>query len=61
MIELYTPPHRRVYGYYVCPLMRGDTLVARCGPKADRARSTLMLQVAFLEPGREALRVAPEV
>lgn len=61
MIELYTPPHRRVYGCYVCPFLLGDTLVARCDLKADRARSTPMLQGAFLEPGQEARRVAPQV
>ena len=40
---------------------KAGTLVARCDLKADRARSTLMLQGAFLEPGQEARRVAPKV
>lgn len=59
MIELYTPPHGRVYGYYVCSFLLGDTAVASCDFTADRARRTLILQGAFLEPDQEARRVAP--
>ncbi|MGQ0642685.1 MAG: winged helix-turn-helix domain-containing protein [Gemmatimonadaceae bacterium] len=57
-IELYTPAPKRVYGYYVFPFLLGDTLVARCDLKADRQRSVLMVQSAFLEPGQSAHRVA---
>jgi len=60
-IEIYTPSPRRVYGYYVCPFLLGDTLVARCDLKADRAEKILMVQSAFLEPGQDARRVAPEL
>ncbi|MBV9329903.1 MAG: YcaQ family DNA glycosylase [Chloroflexi bacterium] len=60
-IELYTPPPKRVYGYYVCPFLLGDTLVARCDLKADRQRGVLMVQSAFLEPGRQAGDVADEL
>jgi uncharacterized protein YcaQ len=58
-IEIYTPAHKRVYGYYVCPFLLGDTLVARCDLKADRARKTLIVQGAFVEPGQHARSVAP--
>lgn len=61
MIELYTPPHRRVYGCYVCPFLPGDTLVARRELKADPAQRTLMLQGAFSGPGHGVRRVALEV
>lgn len=60
-IEMYTPKPKRVYGYYVCPFLLGSTLVARCDLKADRATGVLIVQSAFLEPGQDARRVAPEL
>jgi len=58
-IEVYTPAPKRVYGYYVLPLLLGDELVARFDLKADRKASTLRVVAAHLEPGADASRVAP--
>jgi hypothetical protein len=50
-----------VYGYYVCPFLAGDTLVARCDLKADRTRKTLMVKSAFLEPSQPVRRVVADL
>jgi uncharacterized protein len=60
-IEMYTPPSKRIFGYYVCPFLLGDTLVARCDLKADRERKALMVQGAYAEPGHNARRIASDL
>ncbi len=40
-IELYTPRHKRKFGYYVLPFLMGETFAGRVCLKADRETGTL--------------------
>ena len=58
-IELYTPEHKRKFGYYVLPFLHGDKLAGRLCLKSDRATSTLKVNTAHHEEGTDPRDIAP--
>ena len=51
-IEVFVPAAKRVYGYYVFPLLEGAELVGRIDMKAARDRGCLAVAALWPEPGR---------
>lgn len=49
-IEVFVPEAKRLYGYYVLPLMEGDRFVGRADVKAHRAEGRLEVKGFWLEP-----------
>jgi hypothetical protein len=60
-IEIYTPAPKRIFGYYVLPVLWGDSLVGRLDMKADRQAGVLRVHGAFAEPGVPRDEIAHDV
>ena len=51
-IEIYVPPARREYGYYVLPLLAGHELVGRVEPLVERKAGTMRVLGAWGDTSR---------
>ena len=49
--EAFTPEPKRLYGYYVLPILQGETLVGRLSPKLHRRHSVLEIEGLWWERG----------
>jgi uncharacterized protein len=54
-LEMYVPPAKREYGYYVLPILRGDRLIGRIEPVFERKTGMLRVKNVWWEPGARAV------
>lgn len=49
--EAFVPPPKRRWGYFVMPILEGETIVGRLDPKLHRDRGVLEVRGLWWEPG----------
>ena len=49
--EMYQPVVKREFGYYVLPVLHGESLVGRVAARCDRARRVLTVEGLYADPG----------
>ena len=54
--EAFVPGPKRVYGYYVLPILEGDRLVGRLDPKFERREGLLKVRQVYWEAGVRVTR-----
>jgi uncharacterized protein YcaQ len=54
LLEIYVPPAKRRWGYYVLPVLDADRFIGRFDAKADRESSTLRVPEIQMERGTNA-------
>jgi len=54
--EAFVPEPKRLYGYFVLPILEGDRLVGRLDPKLHRDRGLLEIKGLWWEPGIKATK-----
>ena len=47
--EVYKPPEKRIYGYYVMPILYGTRFIGRLDPKLDRQNRKMIIKALVLE------------
>jgi uncharacterized protein YcaQ len=47
--EVYKIPEKRIYGYYVMPILQGTRFIGRLDPKLDRQNKTMTVNSLLLE------------
>src|SRR5437667_1608559 len=58
-IEVYTPGHKRVHGYYTLPILHHGHLIGRVDAKSHRAEGRLKIRHVHFEPWFAAAQAAP--